>query len=116
MNRGFDQSLTSRATASPDAKSVPLALSRGGLTDALAGAQLASADGTLTYLVRAAGDRLFVQRTQRRRTGTLAVQCLLFTGPDDFSRWCADEPTRFEHPLLFDRLRRCGDDVLRRIT
>lgn len=98
MNRVSSHGLTSQPRAS---RSVNVA----------AGVQLASDDGALTYLVKAAGSRLFMQRTRRDGAGTLAVQCLLFAGPEDFGRWCAVEPTRFEHPLLFDRLRRCGDDV-----
>lgn len=73
---------------------------------------LESDDGVLSYTVKAVGARLFIQRTQRGRTGTLAVQCLLISGGDEFGRWCAAEPTRFAYPLLFDRLRRCANDVV----
>jgi hypothetical protein len=72
---------------------------------------LTSDDGMLSYTVMPAGTRLFIQRTQRCRTGSLAVQCLLIKGRDEFGRWCAGEPIRFANPLLFDRLRRCGNDV-----
>ena len=72
---------------------------------------LTSDDGVLSYTVKPVGARLFIQRTQNCRTGNLAVQCLLIAGPDDFGRWCAAEPTRFAYPLLFDRLRRCANDV-----
>ena len=46
----------------------------------------------------------------------MAVQCLLIGGAEEFRRWCEVEPTRFEYPILFDRLLRCGDEVLRRRT
>jgi hypothetical protein len=72
---------------------------------------LTSDDGVLSYTVKPVGARLFIQRTQNCRTGNLAVQCLLIADPDDFGRWCAAEPTRFTYPLLFDRLRRCANDV-----
>lgn len=74
-------------------------------------ALLESEDGTLSFSVKSAGARLFIQRTQRARTGSLAVQCLLIADRNDFGRWCATEPTRFAYPLLFDQLRRCASDV-----
>ena len=98
MNRSSSQGLMPPATASQ----------RSG---AAFGVQLASDDGALTYLVKPAGTRLFMQRTQHDGAGTVAVQCVLFAGHDEFRRWCADEPARFDRPLLFDQLRRCGDDV-----
>lgn len=75
---------------------------------------LVSADGALTFSLKTLGDGLFVQRTQRGREGAVAIQCLVIRAQDDFRRWCDMEPTRFEHPVVFDRLRRYGDEVFTR--
>lgn len=75
---------------------------------------IASDDGVVSYSVGAAGSRLFIQRTQHSKLGTLAEQCLLIADRDGFRRWCAAEPTRFQYPILFDRLRRCGDELFDR--
>jgi hypothetical protein len=74
-------------------------------------ALLASPDGLVAFKLEAKGSRLFVQRTQRRADQLVAVQCLLICNVDDFRRWCDVEPIRFEHPVVFDRLRRYGDEV-----
>lgn len=42
----------------------------------------------------------------------MAVQCLLIDSREEFRRWCDFEPARFEHPVVFDRLRRYGNEVL----
>jgi hypothetical protein len=70
-----------------------------------------SDDGALSYGIRAAGSRLLIQRTHQIKVDTLAVQCLLIAGHEEFRNWCAGEPTRFDYPILFDRVRRYGDDV-----
>lgn len=71
-----------------------------------------SEDGTIAFSLKPVGARLFIERTHRRCAGTTAVQCLLIDGQEQFRRWCELEPTRFEHPVLFDRLRRYGNEVL----
>ena len=76
------------------------------------GAVIESADGAVSFALKAAGGRLFIERTHRSPPGTMAVQCLLIGGQEEFLRWCELEPTRFEHPVVFDRLRRYGDELL----
>jgi hypothetical protein len=77
-------------------------------------ALLASPDGLVAFTLAPRGNRLFVQRTQRRANQLVAVQCLLIRNVDDFRRWCDVEPTRFEHPVVFDQLRRYGNEVFAR--
>ena len=76
--------------------------------------RLSSDDGRVTYAVGSAGSRLFIQRSQCTRLGMLAEQCLLIPDRDGFHRWCATEPIRFQYPMLFDRLRRRGDEFFDR--
>jgi hypothetical protein len=83
-------------------------------TDAVEMTQLLSDDGALTYALKPAGAGLFIQRTQHTKDKALAVQCLLIAGHEEFRRWCDVEPARFDHPILFVRLQRCGNAVLDR--
>lgn len=78
------------------------------------GALIESADGAVSFAMKVTGTRLFIERTHRSQAGTMAVQCLLIDGREEFRRWCELEPTRFEHPVVFDRLWRYGDEVLGR--
>lgn len=75
-------------------------------------AEMKSDDGAVSFSLRPVGARLFIERTHRRHAGTVAVQCLLIEGREEFRRWCELEPTRFDHPVLFDRLRRHADEIL----
>lgn len=78
------------------------------------GAVIESDDGAVSFELKAAGGRLFIERTHRSEAGTMAVQCLLIGGREEFRRWCEVEPTRFEHPVVFDRVWRYGNEVLGR--
>jgi hypothetical protein len=78
------------------------------------GAVIESDDGAVCFALKVAGGRLFIERTHRSQAGRMAVQCLLIGGQDEFRRWCEVEPTRFENPIVFDRLWRYGDEVLGR--
>ena len=75
------------------------------------GVTVASPDGEVAFWLSTVGDKLFVQRTHRKVAGVVAVQCLLITELEDFRRWCEMEPTRFDHPVVFDRVRRYGNEV-----
>lgn len=76
--------------------------------------ELRSEDRSLAFELKPVGARLFIQRTNRASAGSLAVQCMLLKGHEQFRRWCESEPARFDHPVLFNRLRRYGDEVLAR--
>lgn len=76
-----------------------------------AGPRLGTADGALSYLLRPSGPHLFVERTQRRPLGTHLVHAIVFTGREDFRRWCDAEPLRFEEPHLHQRLLRQGEEI-----
>lgn len=70
---------------------------------------LSSGDGTLSFVVRATSVGLYVERTQRRSLGSRLVQSMVFDDADWFVRWCEADPVRFDHPVLYQQLRRQGD-------
>jgi hypothetical protein len=78
------------------------------------GEMVESADGSLLFRLSVVEGRLFVQRTQRGAARPITVQCMVLGDAKDFRQWCDAEPTRFEHPVVFDRLRRYGDEVFAR--
>jgi hypothetical protein len=70
--------------------------------------QLTTADAAVTFVLKASGSALYVERIQRRPLGTHVVQCMVFASADDFARWCDAEPLRFDDPGLHQRLCRRG--------
>lgn len=70
--------------------------------------QLTTADAAVTFVLKASGGTLYVERIQRRPLGTHVVQCMVFGSADDFARWCDAEPLRFDDPGLHQRLCRRG--------
>lgn len=71
-------------------------------------AQLTTADAAVTFVLKASGSALYVERIQRRPLGTHVVQCMVFASAEDFARWCDAEPLRFDDPGLHQRLCRRG--------
>ena len=49
---------------------------------------------------------LYVEREEIPRQGLRCLQSMYFREPDDFERWCEDDPVRFEHPRLHIDLKR----------
>ena len=75
-------------------------------------AELSSEDGAVAYVLRRARMGLSVVRTQRRPLDAHVIQSLLFSSGEEFDRWCESDPVRFEHPMLYEKLRRAGDELL----
>ena len=73
---------------------------------------LASEDGGVAFVLRPSNAGLYVERTQRRPLDTHIVQSMVFESFEVFLRWCEADPVRFDHPVLYKRLRRDGDDLL----
>jgi hypothetical protein len=55
---------------------------------------------------------LHVERIQRGSPGPHIVQYMRFDTAEAFRSWIELDPTRFEDPLLYSRLRRQGDELL----
>ena len=71
---------------------------------------LASLDGTIQFVVWAGSHGLYVERTQRRSSDAHLTQFMLFGNAGAFLKWCEDDPTRFDYPLLHSELHRIGHD------
>lgn len=80
--------------------------------DSDSGSRLASEDNAVEFVLQAGPHGLFVERTQRRPLGAVLTMAMVFSSSDDFNRWCEADPVRFDHPVLYSRLRRQGDDLL----
>lgn len=76
------------------------------------GCRLASDDGSVVFLLRAVPSGLCIERTQHRATHLQVIQRVFFASDASFRRWCAEEPTRFDHPVLYQHLRSEGHDLL----
>jgi hypothetical protein len=72
---------------------------------------LTTADGAIAFTMRRSPLGLVVERTQRQTLGAQLVQAMLFEDLEAFARWHDQEPVRFDDPVLYDRLRRQGDDA-----
>ena len=73
---------------------------------------LASEDGGVAFVLKPSNAGLYVERTQRRPLDAHIVQSMVFENVETFFRWCEADPVRFDHPVLYKRLRRDGDDLL----
>ena len=72
---------------------------------------LTTANGAIAFTLRRSPLGLVVERTQRQTLGAQLVQAMLFEDVEAFARWYELEPVRFDDPVLYDRLRREGDDA-----
>jgi hypothetical protein len=75
---------------------------------------LASADGSLVFLLQSHPAGLFVERIERRPPGSVITAAMVFGSHETFGHWCEADPVRFDHPMLLSRLRRQGDELLDR--
>jgi hypothetical protein len=79
-----------------------------------AGVRIASAegrDGVIRFVLRRVAGGLYVEREELPRKGTRTSISVEFADRDGFGRWCDDDPTRFESPLLYQRVRRDADEL-----
>ncbi|MBK7615600.1 MAG: hypothetical protein IPJ08_14415 [Burkholderiales bacterium] len=75
---------------------------------------LSSEDGALSFSLQVTPAGFYVERTQRRPLDAHLVQAMLFEELEAFLSWCEADPVRFDHPLVYLRLRRHGNAHLPR--
>jgi hypothetical protein len=68
-------------------------------------------DGVVRFVLRRVVGGLYVEREELPRKGTHTSISVEFTDRDGFERWCDDDPSRFEHPLLHQRVRREAEEL-----
>jgi hypothetical protein len=71
-----------------------------------------SATRPIRFVLRTSPVGLLIERSQSGEIGFRLMQYMVFADPATFDRWCANEPLRFEDPMLHGQLVRHGHDVL----
>lgn len=67
--------------------------------------------GVLRFVLRRVAGGLYVEREELPRRGTRTGISVEFTDRDGFVRWCSDDPSRFDNPLLHQQVRRSADEL-----
>ncbi|MCW5662893.1 MAG: hypothetical protein KIT35_03590 [Piscinibacter sp.] len=68
-------------------------------------------DGVIRFVLRRVAGGLYVEREELPRKGTRTSIAVEFPNRVCFERWCNDDPCRFTHPLLHQRIRRYADEL-----
>lgn len=68
-------------------------------------------DGVVRFVLRRVAGGLYVEREELPRKGTRTSISVEFADRDGFERWWDDDPSRFDHPLLHQRVRRCAGEL-----
>jgi hypothetical protein len=69
-----------------------------------------SHDGVLTFRLTCGNSGVYVERVQRRGTGTLSHSAMFFTR-DDFASFCDTDELRFEYQLAYIQLRKTFEEL-----
>lgn len=69
--------------------------------------------GEVNYFLQRIAGGLYVEREEIPVRGRRTLQSVQFSSNDEFGRWCNTDSVRFEHPILYFKLKRCGDDLWR---
>lgn len=67
--------------------------------------------GVLRFVLRRVAGGLYVEREEFPRRGTRTSISVEFADRQDFERWCNDDPSRFDNPLLHQRVRRDAEEL-----
>lgn len=70
-----------------------------------------SSNGALTFTLCPRPLGVVIQRDESRRGDRRVVQSILFTSARAFVTWCESDHLRFDYPMLFIDLARCGRDL-----
>ncbi|MBE7418411.1 MAG: hypothetical protein HS128_11805 [Ideonella sp.] len=87
---------------------------RAGAHDNGANVRIASAEGregVIRFVLRRVAGGLYVERDELPRKGTRTSISVEFKDRDGFGRWCDSDPSRFDSPLLHQRVRRAADEL-----
>lgn len=76
------------------------------------GADLISADGSVSFRLTRGPNGLLLERAQAFVDDELTVACQPLPSVAQLDAWLALDPVRFDDPLLYQRLQRRGREVL----
>jgi hypothetical protein len=79
-----------------------------------ANVRIASAEGregVIRFVLRRVAGGLYVERDELPRKGTCTSISVEFSDREGFRRWCDGDPSRFDSPLLHQRVRRAADEL-----
>jgi hypothetical protein len=68
-------------------------------------------EGVIRFVLRRVAGGLYVERDELPRKGTRTSISVEFRDRDGFGRWCDSDPSRFDSPLLHQRVRRAADEL-----
>jgi hypothetical protein len=68
-------------------------------------------EGVIRFVLRRVAGGLYVERDELPRKGTRTSISIEFTDREGFGRWCDGDPSRFDSPLLHQRVRRAADEL-----
>ncbi|MEF7612646.1 hypothetical protein V4F39_01905 [Aquincola sp. MAHUQ-54] len=68
-------------------------------------------DGVLRFVLRRVAGGLYVEREELPRRGTRTSISVEFKDREGFERWCSDDPSRFNSPLLHRQVCRSADEL-----
>ena len=108
--------MTSRTPPGRSRSAARKGLARAGASAAATGLSMrvASAegrDGVLRFTLRRIAGGLYVERDELPRKGPRTCISVEFSNRQAFERWCDDDPSRFDNPLLHQRVRRDGGEL-----
>ncbi len=88
-------------------------ISLGSFSDAATGDPLSARGprGSIKFFIQPNQGGLYVERDECPAGGVRTIQTMAFPTREQFMRWCDDDPVRFDHPLLHDRLRRAATEL-----
>jgi hypothetical protein len=75
------------------------------------GCVLISRDGMIAFAISRTKSGLCIEKRCCPHTGPRTSHAMIFVDEAIFDRWCNVEPTRFDDPVLWNQLRRCGHDL-----
>lgn len=76
--------------------------------------RIRSDDGDVEFVLAAGLQGLFVERVRLRRGAAQVVHSMVFADSQSFERWCDADTLRFENPLVHQKVKRCGANLLSR--
>lgn len=76
-------------------------------------AAISGSTGAVTATLHKRGHRILLELDERRPDGCRVVVVTTFSDSTSFESWCANDPLRFEQPIVHRELRRKAEELWR---